>query len=503
MRKTLLLMLTAIVFTVAFLTAGAGADNAGAGSEAKVKPEVKVEAKEIAKDEKNCSIKITYPYFSGFSSAEKLNDIVRNKNIDSIGYINNISAGLKELKDSLNEAGEPAPSAVASLNSYFDYNFSGDILSFEINTYEYSGGAHGISYVESYTVNTKTGEIYTFDSLFNQNSKYKELIPDKINALIDKEKDLYFEEAKQTVKDKNGDFKFYMDGNKLVIYFDLYELRPYAGGMPFFELDYTELKGLLKDDIYLQMFNAEALEQTRFNGTSRETQLKIHEEPIYGMLGDKKVIQYYTYMVPLRSIAEDLGYEVTWDPQKGAGVAGGYLKNNVNSYYTANSEKTQLDMPPQIIGGRTYVPVEYFSQVLKENVFYYDDILRIFKASGEAGRFEEQIVNFVLPGSAEECVNMYAQAASQRQGAIQYALMSEELRAELKAGFEDMNWVTGVSSPWITGYDVYEQKTESKKTYNIIFHWATSAGKVPDSKTIVTVENAQQQEAWQITSLTE
>jgi len=179
------------------------------------------------------------------------------------------------------------------------------------NTYSYSGGAHGTSFIDSFTTNTKTGEIYTFSSLFNQKSSYKKVVVNKINSMIDKQKDLYFENAKKTVANKNTDFEFYVDGGNLVIYFSLYDLRPYAGGIPKFTIAAKDLKGLLKDEGFTRIINAKPLTKNRLNGTSADF---------------KTFYKNNVLMVPLRYFAEALGYSVSWDYKKGVSIAGGYIK---------------------------------------------------------------------------------------------------------------------------------------------------------------------------------
>lgn len=478
MKKFLTLVL-AILILLTSLSTLVGASNTQSG--------VKVDARKIEKTVEDLSIKVIYPYLTGFSTAAKINDTIRNNNISAIGNINNAYSYIKQLKEEQKKAGEEVSSVGVSLESYFDYNFSGNILSLIINTYEYAGGAHGMSYVESYNINTKTGAALTFDSLF-KNSNYKKVVLQKIYKLIDQEKDLYFDDAKKTVAAKNSNYQFYIDGNKLVIYFDLYELRPYAGGMPVFEINAGELKGYLKDDIYSQMINAKPLEKVRFNGTTLKPQLNTYE-------------QNYTLMVPAQSIAKLLGYKVTWDAAKGWGIAGGYLKNNVNSYYSDKSEKVQLALPPKAKGDTLYVPHTYFSLVLKEDVFYDGKVLRIFKISNtQQNMFDKLIVDFVSPNTAEETAKEYAQAVQKRNGAVQYALMSETLRAKNKAAFEELNWVTGVSSPWISDYEI--KKTNEGK-YDILFHWATSAGKAGDSTTQLTVSKIKGTEYWEITGIKE
>lgn len=481
MKKLLSLMLAAaIIFaSFAFSIDAAGAE---AIAQAKVVPG------KIARNEGNCTIKIIYPVFSGFSSAETLNNKILDGNAASIGYIRDTARSLQEFNQELEKSGEEAYVRSVDLESYFDYNMSGNILSVMVNSYEYTGGAHGMSYLDTYTVNTKTNEEYTFASLFKSDSTYKKVILDKINALIDKEKDLYFAEAKQTVADKNSNYKFYIDGSKLVIYFDLYDLRPYAGGMPKFEIEAKDLKGLLTDDVYNQMANAKALSKVLYNGTSMVPQINTFE-------------QNYFLMVPLKSVAEMLGYKVGWDAKNGCSIAGGYIKNNVNSYWSSKTAKTQLSNAAKIKNNVMYVPSDYFSQVLKEDVYDYDGHLRIFKISPEQeSQFDKQIVEYMAPNSAPEAVNAYAKAVQERKGAIQYALLSDKLKAETKDGFAEMNWVTGVSSPWVTGYDI---KDTGKGNYDIVFHWATSAGKSPDSTVKLTVAQKAGQSFWEITKLQE
>lgn len=481
MRKTLLVILMlAITFTTFSIGINAASTSNGSVSS------VKVETARIEKNEENCTIKLIYPVFSGFSSAKKLNDTMQNKNLDSIGYIRSALASLQEYINQLKAAGETYVPKVET-DSYFDYSINGDILSLVLNSYIYSGGAHGSTLLDSYTVNTRTGEMYTFASLFNSSSNYKKVILDKINKMIDKEKDLYFEDAKKTLAAKNSNYKFYINGNMLVIYFDEYDLRPYAGGIPEFSINVKDLKGLLKDDIYKQLINAKPIGNVRLNGTGMGTQLKTYE-------------QDYSLMVPLKAIAETLGYKVGWDSKKGASVAGGYIKNNVDTYYTSGSKKIKLT-PAKIIGNVLYVPSSYFSEVLKEDVFYDGKALRIFKKPLSApSLFDNQILEFTRLGTAKECAQMYAKAVMERKGAIQYGLLSSKLRAAKKAGFEDMNWVTGVSSPWVTGFDITDN---GKGIYKIVFHWATSTGKSPDSTTSITIESVPGQEYWEITNITE
>lgn len=482
--------MTVLIVAALLMTTFALSINAAVAEE---KSKIEVNPEKIEKIDTNYNVELIYPVFSGFSAAEKLNNIIRNRNIENIGFINGEKTSLLEMKEKNPEF--ELSNIKLELNQSYDYSISGDILSVILTDYMYLGGAHGTTNIVSYTVDTKTGEIYTLKSLFNQDSNYKKYILDKINSMIDKESDLYFEDAKENLAKKNtDDFQFYIDGNNLVIYFGLYDLRPYAGGIPEFSISAAELKGLLKDEVYTGIINGKPLSDIRMNGTSMAVPYKTYENN-------------YSLLLPLKFFSEALGYKVEWDPQKGAKVAGGYIKENANSYYTEETKNApvKLAAAPKIYNDRIYVPVEYFSQVLKEDVNYNGEAVRFFKVDSEKmNLFNNQIVEFNIPSTAENCVKMYAEAVKMRQGALQYALYSEKLREASKSEFEDLNWVTGVSSPWVTGYDIYTNKDAGKDAYNIIFHWATSAGKSPDSKTIVTVEKVSDDSSrWEITGITE
>lgn len=501
MVKRLLSLLVALLINLSlFAGISVAAEekvNSGVEAEEKINSSVEaekeinpsVEAVKIESTGEDLGIKLIYPYLSGFKAAEQINDAIQRRNISLVGYIREAEGYIKEIKKQQVLDGREIPTISAAMESYYDYNYSGDILSIILNFYEYTGGAHGSYYLDSYNVNTRTNEIYgSFSSLFDSKSNYKTVIREKINKLIDSEKEMYFEDAKKTVAAKNSDYKFYIDGNQLVIYFDLYELRPYAGGMPFFSINAEELKGLLKSEVYTQMVKAKPLEAVRYNGTTLEPQFNTYTKD-------------YTLMVPLVQVADKLGYKVTWDPKKGAGIAGGYVKSGLNSYYTDKSPtKTKLSTAPQIKDNRMFVPVDFFSGLLNEDVFYDGDVLRLFKVvSSDIHRmFKQQIIEYIYPKTAEAAVKMYAQAVKDRKGAIQYALYSGKLKAEKKHELETMNWVTGVSSPWVTGYTI---KNKGNNKYDIVFNWATSAGKAPSSTVNITVGKVKDMDYWEITAV--
>jgi hypothetical protein len=83
------------------------------------------------------------------------------------------------------------------------------------------------------------------------------------------------------------------------------------------------------------------------------------------------------------------------------------------------------------------------------------------------------MIDFTPAASPELCVKAYAQAVKDRFGTIQYALMDDDLRAKNRADFVGTYWVTGVSSPWVEGYDIIKTGDLS---FDVTLHYASSTG---------------------------
>lgn len=419
------------------------------------------------------SINIAVPYFEGFKNSDEINRQIRNIVADFIGEIRAVSKSLEEYKNELIESGEEPFDWETTLLINYDYSRNGDILSVKLDVYSYLGGAHGMSYIYPITMNTKTGEIYTFKSLFKENTNSNEIITNFILDEIEKHPDMYFfDDYKETIKNKDGEYNYYIDGDKLVIYFDLYDIAPYATGMPKFTIDSDDIKELLKDEVYNSIKDGKVRGIISYNGADINSNSKI----IYD--------DQYTPLVPLRVIAETLGYTVDWNRKDGAIVNGNIVKVG------------------KVVNGVTYVPIEYFTQDLGENVVFdtssSDELLiKLYSKAGYEDNFSRLITKFELPMTAEDAVNMYAEAVETRNGAVQYGLLSDELRDEKYNEFKELGFVTGTSSPWV---DSYEIENIGDNSFKIIFNLRTS---VPtDSITsTVKVKLIQDGEYWRISSI--
>lgn len=128
-----------------------------------------------------------------------------------------------------------------------------NVISIIVKYYKYSGGAHGTYEYVPYNIDLRDGNNLTLKEIFKSDVNYKIIINKEIEKQISemgqKEKGL------DKVYDFNGikeNQKFYLKNGEIVIYFDLYEVAPYAAGIPEFEILTNNIKNKIKDD-YIEL----------------------------------------------------------------------------------------------------------------------------------------------------------------------------------------------------------------------------------------------------------
>ncbi|WP_277668622.1 DUF3298 and DUF4163 domain-containing protein [Caproiciproducens galactitolivorans] len=271
----------------------------------------------MVKTEDDVQIQTAIPVYSGFSAAEKLNKEIRKISVD----------GIAEVKEMGKDLGDSAAEKHLYFTSFFDSFLDGDVLSVWIYSENYTGGAHGFRWLRTFNVNTKTGETYeTPGALFKDPQAGTKLITDKILADIQRHPELYFPEAAQTVKDLNGKYSFYLDGQNLVVYFQLYDIAPYAAGI-------QEFKFPLKDL------------QTKIPlGGHKRGDIRLNGEDI--SFAAKVVSNDNGEFLPLEDTAKALGLTVT----------------QMDGKYTVNGKAVK----PVMMDGTAYLPLMTFNDLLKE-----------------------------------------------------------------------------------------------------------------------------------------
>lgn len=115
--------------------------------------------------------------------------------------------------------------------------------------YQYSGGAHGLSYQSYLTIDTHESKLLTLDALFKEDVDYKELINEEIRMQLKErtEKGEYFFTGASGFKSIKDNQAFYINTEgQLVIVFNVYEIAPYAAGVIEFPIDFQKLMPYLK-----------------------------------------------------------------------------------------------------------------------------------------------------------------------------------------------------------------------------------------------------------------
>lgn len=111
------------------------------------------------------------------------------------------------------------------------YNKNG-LLCVLYEGYLYTGGAHGTPYRNAYTYDLSNGKVLgPCDILHESKKQIKEKIVAEFKKKVQENKDWYWPEALQIVKDTEfSKIAYYVTDEGVVFYFDPYVLAPYAGG---------------------------------------------------------------------------------------------------------------------------------------------------------------------------------------------------------------------------------------------------------------------------------
>lgn len=126
-----------------------------------------------------------------------------------------------------------------------------EIISLVVYYYQFTGGAHGLTTFETYNVDVKNCRLLSLEDILV--SEAESIIKDEIVIQIQSQEESFFEDAESKVKQDNI-FKraFLIRKEGLVVKYPLYEIAPYASGMPEFVIDWGRVRKYLKLDISLR-----------------------------------------------------------------------------------------------------------------------------------------------------------------------------------------------------------------------------------------------------------
>ncbi len=131
------------------------------------------------------------------------------------------------------------------LVTVYDVIYNKDcVLSLYFDRYEYTGGAHGITIRTSDSWNIACSRPISIDDLFaipdDVGAFITDAIVEQINQVVMAEMEgfPYFENYEALVKENFNNKNFYINNRGIIVYFQLYEIAPYASGLPEFLLPY-------------------------------------------------------------------------------------------------------------------------------------------------------------------------------------------------------------------------------------------------------------------------
>jgi len=147
-------------------------------------------------------------------------------------------------------------SAVKPIKSsiQLDYSYTGDfniqfyknnLLVLELYGYNYPfGAAHGMPSENYVHINLVSGEFYKLENLFKAGNHYVKILSTIIEEEIKNNPDYsyVFPDAYTGIKE---DQPFYLDEDNLYIYFQPYEIGPYAAGFPTFKIPFLDIMDII------------------------------------------------------------------------------------------------------------------------------------------------------------------------------------------------------------------------------------------------------------------
>jgi len=221
---------------------------------------VEISTKKIKESNEYFDANVRIPVISGLND-NTVQDIINKRfEEEALEFKNRIgSFAIQDHEEALKEE--------RNLNKYSAYitfeekRNQGDIISIYVVYEQYTGGAHGMYYPVTYNIDLNTGNLIELKDLFTEGTDYVTIISDKIReqiqAINEEEKNILKklgqeEDFYPMYEEYNGikeDQLYYLTDDKLGIYFELYEIAPYAWGIPTFEIPLEDLDEYLNPNI--------------------------------------------------------------------------------------------------------------------------------------------------------------------------------------------------------------------------------------------------------------
>ncbi len=180
-------------------------------------------------------IEAEFPVIKGIknqAAGEDFNREIRDKVLDFTEELKNQSV---EFMKDIEEGKLERPFFKYQAMVVYDVKNRDDILSLLFSFYQYTGGAHGLTTVESYNLDSETGENLKLQDYLDRTTLDLQQVKETIIKKIEENQDDYFPGAVEFIRDEE-EFDYYLEDDNLVIYFQQYDIAPYAAGNPEFRI---------------------------------------------------------------------------------------------------------------------------------------------------------------------------------------------------------------------------------------------------------------------------
>lgn len=146
-----------------------------------------------------------------------------------------------------------------------------------------------------------------------------------------------------------------------------------------------------------------------------------------------------------------------------------------------NGWVVNTDVAPQLVDGRVMVPVRWVAEALGAKVNWNEATRSVSINKPDLASLQSQVnllQKALAPTTPREAIEKWATGVKERNGALQYTMLSPKLKEQRLYSYESCRWVTGTSSPWVERYEIVKetQTGDGVWEYEVKFELATSTG---------------------------
>lgn len=172
-----------------------------------------------------------------------------------------------------------------------------------------------------------------------------------------------------------------------------------------------------------------------------------------------------------------------------------------------NGNELESNVAPAITNGRVMVPLGVIAEKFGAEVAWDAGNKTVYinttpaQAPDKTDMRVDGLERALAANDPVSAAQAWAEGVKTRNGALQYAVMTPELKKEWYQQLAENNWVTGTSSPWADKYEIMEKSKIDQETikYEVAFTYTDSTQKTYVTKDYVTVEK--QDGKWYVSAL--